>query len=164
LSIPLTIYAVQGLEKHGFLRGNRFKITVASLIILSMMAIGYSISAFSLGSTYTYPFLPSGLVQSSVPFADIPDIESAFTWASGVLPMNVSVIVPEQFQGFAATYLRSDLKIRVASPSLTLDQARLYYPIRGQLFAIYYSNEIGAALDYVRLTGFGSVIVCEFRQ
>jgi len=161
LAIPLTIFAIEGLDRHSCLTGKRLRFTLVGLLFLLVIAIGYSASLINIGNQYTYPFLPSGLVQSSVPFNDIPDIEHAFAWANSTLPSSATVIVPEQFQGFASSYLRSDLKVRVAPASFTLDQARTYDSDQGQQFGIYYSNKIGGTAQYTILMWFGPVTVSE---
>ncbi len=160
LPIPLTLYAVNGLDKFGYLKGKRLRVTAIGIALLSIFAIAYSTSAIAFGNTYTFPYLPSGLVQSCVEFGDISSIGQVMSWANGTLPQSAIVVVPEQFQGFASN-LRNDIMVRVASPSSTLSDYSGYFPANVQVFAIGYPGFPGT-IRAVTLVQYGSVSLWEF--
>ena len=161
LPIPLTVYAGKGLVKFGVLRKtNRFRIGVLFIALLSFLAMGYSTSAIGLGYPSAYAYMPGGLVESAVPFADIPYIQQAFYWSNQHLPWGSLILVPENFQGFAATDSRSDLRINVVPPSLSLEEAlQLVHP-KTAVYAIYTPLHLGNA-SIQKLAVFGNILVCD---
>jgi hypothetical protein len=144
LPIPLTIYACNALDKSKILyMGKRSKKLVVGLFLLIVIGVGYATSVISVGYPFAYSYMPPGLVKSCVGFGDIHSIEEAFAWANTHLPSNVTVIVPENLQGFASMYSRPDLKIRVAPALLGFDQTiKLVGNETGTIYALYFMTDV----------------------
>jgi len=146
LPIPLTAYAGRGFQRlKVFSVPNRFGLGIVLLALLAVVSVGYCTSTIHLGYPNAYAYMPSSLVESAVKSSDISSIELALSWCNRNIPPNSLLIVPENFEGFAATDSRPDLLVRVAPPTLDLGEALNGYPISGLTFAVYYSNELGIA-------------------
>jgi hypothetical protein len=162
LPIPLTVYLGEGLDKlHVFaartLCVNKVVFWLAFLL-LALLAFGYATSLVKLGYPNAYTYMPSGLVESSVAFTDIPDIGKAFRWLNHYAPFNATILVPEKFQGIAAITLRSDFRIISVHSLLTLDNVIKKTHIDEQIdYSIYYLDEIGQINDIEMLAKFGNV-------
>lgn len=147
LPIPLTIYGGEGLEKlKVFSNQKRLKIAITGIMLLSIVSFGYASSIIKIGYPYGYYYIPSGLVESSVPLEDIQDIKYAFQWVNNNIPVNSVVVVPEKLQGLAYIELREDLLIRVLPPLLTLNNE--YFPeniYTNSSYAIDYSNKVDSS-------------------
>jgi len=144
LPIPLTVYAGHALERWGvFAEGKRSKKLFVGFLLLGVVGVGYACSVVRLGYPYAYTYMPSGLVESCVGFDNIPDIKAAFTWVNENVPVGALVVVPEKFQGFASMYSRSDLRIRVAPPLLSLSEVVGMVEGESIVYAIYYSDDVG---------------------
>ena len=51
------------------------------------------ISIINLGNQYANSYMPSGMVQYTIPPEDIPDVEKAFEWLNEKTAINSMVIV-----------------------------------------------------------------------
>ena len=145
LPIPLTIFAIDALDGMGFFTKNKFsKKLFVGYLLLGIVGFGYASSVLSIGYPYAYTYMPPGLVTSCVPFEDITDIENAFNWSNVNLQKNVTIIVPENFQGFAAMYSQPDIQLRIAPPFLDLGNILNLIEDRPEkIYAIFYSNNLG---------------------
>jgi hypothetical protein len=161
LPIPLTVYVGNALEKIGaFAQKKHFRIMLLGFLLLCIVSVGYVSSVIKLGYLYAYTYMPSGLVESSVIFEDIPDIIAAFSWINEYATVNALIIVPEKFQGFALMYLRLDLKICVVPPFYTLDKIAWMIKCNENLiYAIWYMDEIGHIKKLENLATFGNIAV-----
>jgi hypothetical protein len=162
LPIPLTIYCGNFLNKiKVFSRQKRFSAATAALIIIAIISVAYASSTIQIGNPYSFTYSPRGLVESSIPTKDIPDVEKALKWANENTPPNATVIVPESIQGFSCTELRSDIQIRVSSALLTLNQVvNLVSHESAKAYAIWYTENV----NYTTFIGtktkeFGSIAV-----
>lgn len=157
LPIPLTVYAGQGLDKIGaFTRKNRIKLLAGSLLI-GILGFSYATSIISVGYPLAYSYMPPGLVSSCVDFKEIPNIEEAFMWINENLPTNASVIVPENFQGFAFMFSRPDLYIRIAPPLLGFnDVTGIVEEKTDVIYGVYFMKSVQTD-DIEILTEFGEV-------
>jgi hypothetical protein len=159
LPIPLTIYLGDGLERIGVFGGHkRFKVAVVCLAILSVVALGYATSIIRLGNPYAYYYMPSGLVESSIPFKDVPSAQNTFTWINENVAGDAIIIVPEKMQGLAYMYLKSSFRIRVAPPIMNLDVVieRIDAEKSGA-YAVYYLDEVGNSSNVEILTKEGNL-------
>lgn len=144
LPVPLTVYAGNALERLGaFAEVRRSKKMLAGFVLLGVVAFGYASSIVKLGYPYAYTYMPSGLVESCANFKDIPAIREAFTWINTHLPENAVVVVPENFQGFASMYSRSDINIRVAPALLNFNLAINRIEDKSNaVYAVYFTNDV----------------------
>jgi len=169
LPIPLTVFAGEGLDRLGVLSAGRVSVRKAvfwaALFLLGLLAFGYAGSFVRLGYPNAYSYIPMGLVESSVSFTDIPDIENAFRWLDQNALLDAIIIVPERFQGLAFINLRSDLRIRVAPSLLNLNNVIEKTSVsRISAYAVFYSDEVGQLSNIEALAKFGSVNVFAFKE
>jgi len=160
LPIPLTIYlgkfldGVQVFENKKC--GSRKKIFGITLFMIGLLAVAYASSAVKVVYFDAETYMPSGMVESSIPFTDIPNVKSAITWANKNIPPNSTLIVQECIQGFSYSELRPDVQIRVVSSLLTLNQAVNLIPTElCTKYSIWYKQDV----DYQTFPG---VKVIEF--
>jgi len=161
LPIPLTVYAGQGLDRlNVFSDAKRWRKTLIGLGVVGVIAFGYAASVIPIGYPYAIYYIPSGLVESSMPFEDIPNINQAIEWTNQHVPPSVKIIVPENFQGLAYVNLRNDVRIRVASAKMTLrDAGSLVNWNNEDYWALYYITEIGDTDEnpFVQQISFGDI-------
>jgi len=154
LPIPLTIYLGEYLDRAQVFDnkkfGNRQRIFGIALFMTSVLAVAYSSSAIKVIYPDATRYMPSGMVESSINFADIPNIKSAIAWSNENIPLNSTIIVEEKIQGFSYSELRSDIQIRVSPSLLTLNQAINLIPNGAYIkYAIWYRDN----LDYQSFPG-----------
>ncbi len=167
LPIPLTIYLGEFLSKNHVFREKMFPrrkaLFCCALLIVGSIAVVYSTSAVNLFYFNTTNYLPTGLVESSVLFADIPDVQAAIVWVNKNVPMNSTVLVQERIQGFAYSGMRSDIQIRVSSSLISLnDASKFVFPKSNILYSIWFSDTVGnATLCEFMQTNFGKMSIFE---
>jgi len=74
-------------------------------------------------------YVPSSLLQNSVPLSDSADVVQAMHWLEASMPSNSAVIMHEAFYGWARAYLSPDSKIinsLLRSPSSELNLVTSY--------------------------------------
>lgn len=144
LPIPLTVFAGEGLGRlRVFSDFRQFRKAIIGVALLGVVAFGYAASVIPVGYPYAYYYMPSGLVESSVPLEDIPDIKSAFQWLNENAQLNSFIVVPEKMQGLAYTETRDDFLIRVLPPLLTLTDEYLPENIDTKsIYAVEYTKNI----------------------
>jgi hypothetical protein len=126
--------------------------------------LGYSYITFAFPYAYTY--LPTGMVQSSIPFTDIPDVTAALRWMNENAPRNAIVLVQEKIQGFAYIELRSDFLIRDSPSLITLNEAiKLVSENLNTSYAVWYTENV----DYRAFSGsiiveFGRIGIFEIQE
>jgi hypothetical protein len=165
LPIPLTVYTGKCLEKIKiFKHKKRLGVNLVAIAALAVIAVGYASSTVIVGNQYSFTYMPSGLVESSIPIQDIPDAVSALKWTNENLPANSTVIVPEKLQGLAHIYIKSaEIKIRISQPTLTLetvlDQSQL--TLSKNLYSVYYIREVGNLSGTEKMYSFGPISVLQ---
>ncbi len=166
LPIPLTIYLGNYLIKIKlFEHQRRLRAAAFALAILALISIAYSTSTIQVGNVYSLTYSPLGLVESSIPIKDIPDAVKALQWANETLPANSTLIVPEKLQGTAYINIRSDIQIRIAQSTLTLEQVlQNTENLSNDLYAVYYFNEIGNNTGITKIEQFGSIEIFQILQ
>jgi hypothetical protein len=176
LPIPLTVYLGEYLDrKHIFdkAKTNKSKkIFWVVLFMLGLLATGYAgskqlgYSYITFAFPYAYTYLPTGMVQSSIPFTDIPDVTAALRWMNENAPRNAIVLVQEKIQGFAYIELRSDFLIRDSPSLITLNEAiKLVSENLNTSYAVWYTENV----DYRAFSGsiiveFGRIGIFEIQE
>src|SRR5207244_12261547 len=99
---------------------------------LSCSAISYAIlpaqSALSLYTVFPQ-YVPSSMVQSSLPFSDYPNVVNAMLWVDSHLGSDSILITQQAFYGWARSYLSPDKQVVnsfLGSPSSAIDQTGSY--------------------------------------
>ena len=153
LPIPLTVYIGEYLDKKHVFENTKTskskKPYWTAFLMLGMLAVGYAgsstlgYSSFVFGYPYAYTYLPTGMVQSSIPFTDIPDVLTALEWTNANAPLNSTIIVQEKTMGLAYIELRSDFLIRVSPSLITLNKAStLNVGTSISSYAVWYSENV----------------------
>src|SRR6266480_6182495 len=137
LSLPLLFLAYEGYSRlrlsSTFMRKNWGGLLRVVLIVsLSSSAISYAIlPAQSALTLYTvFPgYVPSSMVQSSLPLSDYPNVVSAMVWLDSHLDSNSVLITQQAFYGWARSYLSPDKQVLnsfLGSPTSAIDQTGSY--------------------------------------
>src|SRR2546430_672899 len=137
LSLPLLFLAYEGYSRlqlsSTYMRKNWGGLLRVVLIVsLSSSAISYAIlPAQSAPTLYTiFPqYVPSSMVQSSLPSSDYPNVVSAMVWVDSHLDSDSVLITQQAFYGWARSYLSPDKQVLnsfLSSPSSAIDQTGSY--------------------------------------
>ena len=137
LSLPLLFLAYEGYSRlrlsSTFMRKNWGGLLRVVLIVsLSSSAISYAIlPAQSALTLYTvFPgYVPSSMVQSSLPLSDYPNVVKAMLWVDSHLDSNSVLITQQAFYGWARSYLSPDKQVVnsfLGSPTSAIDQTGSY--------------------------------------
>ncbi len=137
LSLPLLILAYEGYSKlrvsGAYKAANWGRLLgVVVLVSLSSSAILYAVlPAESALPFYTmFPqYIPSSMLQSSLPFSDYPNVVNAMLWVDSHLGSDSVLITQQAFYGWARSYLSPDKQVVnsfLGSPSSAIDQTGSY--------------------------------------
>src|SRR3989441_3412130 len=133
LSLPLLLLAYEGYSRlrvsSAFMRRNwRGVLRVVVIVSLSSSAISYAIlPAQSAPTFYTmFPqYIPSSMVQSSLPSSDYRNVVSAMLWVDSHLDSGSVLITQQAFYGWARSYLSPDKQVVnsfLGSPTSAINQ------------------------------------------
>jgi hypothetical protein len=137
LAVPVLIIAYEGYTKLSAMLGLRAKnwstlLRAAVIVGLASSATLFAVlpaqSAFPLYTVFPQ-YLPSSMVQSSLPSSDYANVVSAMVWLNGHTSSDSAVITQQAFYGWAREYLSSGrmiLNCYLNSPSTMLTQAEPY--------------------------------------
>jgi hypothetical protein len=137
LSVPVLILAYEGYSKLRTPRAFMTKnwggvLRVGVLVSLSSSAVLYAVlPAQSALPFYTmFPqYVPSSMVQSSLPSSDYSNVVNAMLWVDSHLNSDSVLITQQAFYGWARSYLSPDKQIvnsLLASPTSVIDQTGSY--------------------------------------
>jgi hypothetical protein len=175
LSVPVLIAAAQGYQKvsarAGGLNGRKWLKAVRLGVPLVLILSAGMYSAIQEASvpyfTLFVGYVPTSLLQSSVPLSDSANVVQAMHWLEASMPNNSAVITHEAFYGWARTYLTPDKTIinsLLNSPSSELSMVASY----GHVFTIWWvpgsgwfspTFPTGASISAT----FGDIAVYEYR-
>ncbi len=170
LPIPLTIFVGEGLDKLGLFKSRvssfRRKIFWIAFLLLGIIGFSYATSIINLGNPYANSYMPSGMVEYTIPPEDIPDVENAFEWLNEKTAINSMVIVEEKIMGLAYLNLRSDFLIRVAASNLELGRAvDLVNSAENRVYAVWYVGDLEqGGLPYNIMATFNKIAILEIRN
>jgi len=175
LSVPVLIAAAQGYQKLcakiGGLTGRQWLKAVRLGVPLGLVISAGMYSTIQASSvpyfTLFVGYVPSSLLQSSVPLSDSADIVQAMHWLEVSMPGNSVVITHQAFYGWARAYLSPDKTIinsLLNSPSSELNLVTSY----SHVFTVWWvpgsgwfspTFPTGASVSAV----FGDIAVYEYR-
>src|SRR2546427_1283446 len=175
LSVPVLITAAQGYQKlsarAGGLNGSQWlKAVRLGVPLVLVLSAGMYLTIQTASVPYFTLFVgyvPSSLLQSSVPLSDSGDVVQAMHWLESSMPSDSAVITHEAFYGWARSYLSPDKTIinsLLNSPSSELSLVTSY----GHVFTIWWvpgsgwfspTFPTGASVSAV----FGDIAVYEYR-
>ena len=175
LSIPLLMLAYEGYCKlltAGAFAAKRWNglLRLAVVVCLAGSAITYTvIPAESALPFYTiYPqYLPSSMIQSSLPSSDYPNVVNAMVWVNSHLNSDSVIITHQAFYGWARYYLSLDKQIVnsfLASPTSVIGETISY----SHVFTIWWVKGTGwfqssFPTGAKPLILFGNIAVYEYR-
>jgi hypothetical protein len=105
LVYPLSFFAVEGISRiHRKVNYHILEVTVA--VFLIVLSAGFVVLPNNqplvyFGAYTTY--IPTSMVQNTLPLSDCQDTVNALTWANSNLPSNGYLLVHEAFYGYALT-------------------------------------------------------------
>ena len=175
LSLPLLIIAYEGYSKlrvsSAFMtRKWAGLLRVAVLICLSSSATLYAVlPAQSALPFYTmFPqYVPSSMVQSSLPTSDYPNVVNAMLWVDSHLSSDSVLITQQAFYGWARSYLSPDKQVvnsLLASPNSVIGETESFTHV----FTIWWVSGTGwfqssSPVGAKPLVSFGDLAVYEYR-
>jgi hypothetical protein len=175
LALPLLILAYEGYSKLRL--SSAFTATnwggllrVVIMVCLSSSAILYAVlPAESALPFYTiFPqYVPSSMIQSSLPSTDYPSVVSAMLWVDSHLNADSVLITQQAFYGWARSYLSPDKQVVnsfLGSPSTAIDETGSY----AHVFTVWWVDGSGwfqgsFPVGAKPLVNFGDLAVYEFR-
>jgi len=137
LSVPVLILAYEGyfkLQVTAVFRSRKWAGVLRALVLVSLStsAILYAVlpaqSAFSFYAMFPQ-YVPSSMVQSSLPSSDYPNVVNTMLWLDSHLNSDSVVITQQAFYGWARTYLSPDQHIvncLLASPAAAISETGSY--------------------------------------
>src|SRR2546425_3270962 len=175
LSLPLLILAYEGYSKlqiSGAFMAEKWArlLRVAVLVSLSSSAIVYAVlPAQSALTFYTmFPqYVPSSMVQSSLPSSDYPNVVNAMLWVDSHLSSDSVLITQQAFYGWARSYLSPDKQVvnsLLASPNSVIGETESFTHV----FTIWWVSGTGwfqssSPVGAKPLVSFGDLAVYEYR-
>jgi hypothetical protein len=105
LVFPLTIYAIKGFERFRLFDRSNFRKLVAIISVFMVFGVGYSSGALSY-VILPNSWVPTNLVQSSIGWSQIDDVEDVLIWLDENAEANSSILSEERFYGWTLIYLR----------------------------------------------------------
>ena len=175
LSVPVLIAAAQGYQKLcARASGSNGRQGLKALRLCVPLILVFSAGMYSTIQAASVPYftlfvgyVPTSLLQSSVPLSDSADVVQAMHWLEVSMPSNSAVITHEAFYGWARAYLSPDRKIinsLLNSPSSELNLVTSY----GHVFTVWWvpgsgwfspTFPTGASISAT----FGDIAVYEYR-
>lgn len=132
LVYPLLFFAVHGLDKlWGFLNNNKNKLKrlLPKAFAVTYLVLLLSVSAFYLGSSPNnqisffsadnpyLAFIPSSMLQNTLPISDNPSLMHCFQWINNNTPQNSAVVMHYALYDSAVIYVNNRALIAVLPPS-----------------------------------------------
>jgi len=105
LVFPFTIYAIKGFERFRLFDRSHFRKLVAVISVFMVFGVGYSSGALSY-VILPNSWVPTNLVQSSIGWSQIDDVEDVLIWLDENAEANSSILSEERFYGWTLIYLR----------------------------------------------------------
>jgi hypothetical protein len=140
LFIPLACYAVQGLSHFSSsknLRFRRFRLaTYAWISILIILGSTFIALPAEMALPLYGPFLPTSMLQSTVPLSDSGSVINCMDWLSNNTTPNSIFLVHNAFYGWAREYFDVRAQLLVFPPNTTLTQA-LQFALQEHYSSIY---------------------------
>ena len=175
LSLPLLILAYEGYSKlrvtlaftpknwSGVLR-------IGVLVALASSAALYAVlpSQSALPFYTTFPqYVPSSMVQSSLPFSDYPNVVNAMLWLDSHLNSDSVLITQQAFYGWARSYLSPDKQVvnsLLAPPASMISETGSYTHV----YTVWWVDGTGwfqgsFPVGAKPLVSFGDLAVYEYR-
>ncbi len=103
MTFPMMIFTVRGLVRF------KGRVTEAFLVLLVLLSAAFMIlppenALIYYSNPYTLSYIPSTMMQNTVPLPVSPDIVNALQWLNGMQFANPVLVAPSSFVGWAKLY------------------------------------------------------------
>lgn len=105
LVFPFVVYAVKGFERLNLFTTKRIKILTAIVLVFVVIGSGYSSGWFSYTGLLPNTYVAANMVQSSIPWSQVDDLQLVLRWFDKNAPVNSTLILEEKFYGWTLIYL-----------------------------------------------------------
>jgi hypothetical protein len=103
---PLVFFAVEGFQHFNF---RRLRIVLAGAIVLLSFTFAFLPASLAFPYFRLYPnYVPSSMLQNSVPLEDCGDVAQALKWVNESLRPGDVLLVHDAFHGWALLYIDSE--------------------------------------------------------
>ncbi len=137
LSIPFLILAFEGYSRLRAMISRLPVIWAKSLQVTVIVGLAISAGLFAVLPAQTASpfytafgqFIPSSMVQSSLPSSDYQNVANAIAWINTHTPSDSALITHEAFYGWARAYISPGVTVLncyLLSPNSALGQAEIY--------------------------------------
>jgi len=175
LSIPVLIVAFEGYSRLQATRVSGFKNWARLVRVVVIVGLASSATLFAvlpaqsaLPFYTTFPqYLPSSMVQSSLPASDYPSAVDAMLWINAHTDSDSAIIAQQAFYGWARAYLSPRKQIvncYLASPTSAMGEVGPY----SHVFTVWWSNGAGwfpgsFPVGAKPVVTFGDLVVYQYR-
>ena len=139
LTFPALIFAVNGLVRLGW------KAITGFLTVVIVLSAGFAVLSPERAlpyytSSYTLPYVPSSMMQNTIPFSDVSDVLEALQWLNDQRFENSVFVIHISFVGWAKLY-STDLEIYDFSDTIQVVNGN--FSAYERVFLIYWAVEEG---------------------
>jgi hypothetical protein len=157
--LPLTVFSVEGFSRLGkstSLRGFKPVIRISWILLLLILFTGYAgLQAEAAFPYYSY-FVPTSMLQSTVPLHDSQDVVNSFRWLSANIQPGSTLMALEPIYGWAREYFNGDASV-VGFASGTTFEAALHKTLdmgNSRVYTVWWANGQGWYSDPSPPAGF----------
>jgi hypothetical protein len=103
---PLVFFAVEGFKHFNF---RRLRIVLTGFVVLLSFSFAFLPASLAFPYFRLYPnYVPSSMLQNSVPLDDCGDVVRALNWANASLRPSDVLLVHDAFHGWALLYVDNE--------------------------------------------------------
>ncbi len=157
--LPLTVISVEGFTKLGTsisFRGFRPVVRISWILLLLILFTGYAgLQAETAFPYYSY-FIPTSMLQSTVPLHESQDIVSSFHWLSANIQSGSTIMALDPIYGWVREYFNGSANIVAFAPGTTFDGA-LHQTLEmgnSRIYTVWWANGQGWYSEPTPPTGF----------
>ncbi len=147
MSLPLAIYAVQGIGVTLPSLGIRFSrlLSIGSLLVILLLGSSYLILPAQQAFPYYRFFSPTSMLQSTVPVQNSQDLANAIIWLSNNIPAGAVFMTPHPMYGWAREFFHARNVILDFSAETNLSGALAQTLAKGytQIYTVWWINGLG---------------------
>lgn len=157
--LPLTVFSVEGfsrVRKSVSLGGFRSLIRTGWILLLLVLFVGYAgLQAESAFPYYAY-FVPTSMLQSTVPLHNSQDVVNSFQWLSANIQPGYTIMALNPIYGWAREYFTGNAVVIGYAPGTTFDAALHQTLEMGntRIYTVWWANGQGWYSDPTPPAGF----------
>lgn len=147
MSLPLAIYAVQGIGVTLPSLGIRFSrfLSIGSLLVILLLGSSYLVLPAQQALPYYRFFSPTSMLQSTVPVQNSQDLANAIIWLSNNIPAGAVFMTPHPMYGWAREFFHARNVILDFSAETNLSGALAQTLAKGytEIYTVWWINGLG---------------------